>query len=301
MTADEHLCYPLHVIDDRALPPGYDGPVFLWDIDKTYLATRFSQPKYMARIPLEFAVDKQAIPGMPEVLKGLRRGTSPVYACAPLYFVSASPPQLRAVITHKMLLDGVDYDGITFKDWAKTLRQLRPGRLKEQVGFKVCALLEGRRRRLYATEYLFGDDYEKDAIAYSLYARMLSGDLQGKGADDALAAAGVKDYDRACALRMRDSMPAAIGSVGKIFIHLEKGTNPSEFDSFGPRVMATRNAFQLAAALAQLGLVDVRTVRQCTLAMRGSAVFGRLDFDDLLADAVHRGLVTAEVARELVG
>ncbi|HQF25177.1 MAG TPA: hypothetical protein PL065_17065, partial [Polyangiaceae bacterium] len=158
-------CYPLSVVDDRIFSLDYDGPVFIWDIDKTYLATRFSQPKYMARIPIEFAVDKQAIAGMPEVLRGIRRGTTAAFACAPLYFVSASPPQLRAVITRKMLLDGVEYDGITFKDWAKTIMQRRPGRLKEQVGFKICALLEGRRRRPMASEYLFGDDVEKDAVA----------------------------------------------------------------------------------------------------------------------------------------
>jgi hypothetical protein len=287
------------VVDDRSFPPGYSGPVFVWDIDKTYLATRFSQPRYMARIPIEFAVDKRAIPGMPEVIRGLRRGTTPVFACAPLYFVSASPPQLRPVIARKMLIDGVDYDGITFKDWVRTIRQGRPGRLKEQVGFKICALLEGRKRRPLATEYLFGDDYEKDAIAYSLYARIVHQELSEAQADDELAAQGVKPDDRACIRSLRASLPDDLGTVERIFIHLERKTPPREFDRFRPRLCATRNAFQLALALAQLDLVDVRAVRQAARCIQESATFGRVDFDDLLADAVSRGLVSADRARDL--
>lgn len=293
------VCYPLSVIDERSFAPGYDGPVFIWDIDKTYLATRFSQPRYMARIPIEFAVDKQAIPGMPEVIRGLRRGTTPVFACAPLYFVSASPPQLRSVIKRKMLLDGVDYDGITFKDWVRTLKERRPGRLHEQVGFKICALLEGRRRRPQACEYLFGDDYEKDATAYSLYAKIVAKELADPELDDVLAAEGVKPDDRDCVRHLRASLPEQLGPVRRIFIHLEKKTEPSAFDAFGSNLLPTRNAFQLALALAELGVVDAKTVRQAARAMQTSTMFGRVDFDDLMADAIARGLVSAENAREL--
>ena len=165
--------YPLRIHDQRTLPDGYDGPVFVWDIDKTYLATRFSSLQGLSRIPLEFAVDKQAIPAMPEVLRGIRRGPGPGYGCVPLYFVTASPPQLRGVLEHKMILDGVEFDGITFKDWWRIMKQGRPGRFLDQVGFKVCALLEGRRRRPLATEYLFGDDAESDADAFALYASLV--------------------------------------------------------------------------------------------------------------------------------
>ena len=157
--------YPLSIEDQRSYPEGFDGRVFVWDIDKTYLETHFSSLKGMARIPVEFAIDKKAIAGMPEILRGLRRGPGEDYACAPLYFVSASPPQMRRVIERKMLMDGVEYDGIILKDWLKTLRRLRPGRLREQAGFKVCALLAGRQNRPRSTEYLFGDDVESDAAA----------------------------------------------------------------------------------------------------------------------------------------
>lgn len=290
-------CYPLSVVDNRSLPDGFDEPAFIWDIDKTYLATRFSSPKYMARIPIEFAVDKQAIPGMPQILRGLRRGPGPKFACAPLYFVSASPPQLRKVIERKMMLDAVDFDGITFKDWAATLSQLRPGRLREQVGFKISALLEGRTRRPQAREFLFGDDYEKDAVAYSLYAKILSGELSGGDMVTMLTREGVPMDDVDCIRRMRESLPRKPGTVERVFIHLERGSEPSDFAGLGSLVAPVRGAFQLSLILFALDLVDARTVTEAATAVRRTSVFRRLHLDELLADAVARGLITEESAR----
>ena len=44
------------------------------DIDKTYLNTRFSTWRGLARIPFEWAIDKAPISGMVPLLRGLRRG-----------------------------------------------------------------------------------------------------------------------------------------------------------------------------------------------------------------------------------
>lgn len=292
-------CYPLAVIDNRPLPDGFSDPLFIWDIDKTYLATRFSSPKYMARIPIEFAVDKQSIPGMPHVLRGLRRGPGPRFACAPLYFVSASPPQLCKVLERKMMLDAVDFDGITFKDWKGTLRQLRPGRLREQVGFKVCALLEGRQRRMMAREFLFGDDFEKDAIAYALYARILSGTLSGEEMERRLASEGVAAYDIDCIRKLRAALPSRLGGVDRAFIHLERGTDPSVFAPLGPTIVPVHGAFQLSLALFALDLVDERTVSEVAGAIRATSVFRRMDLDELMTDAIRRDLVSKERAGKL--
>lgn len=292
-------CYPLSVVDNRSLPDSFSDPLFVWDIDKTYLATRFSSPKYMARIPLEFAVDKQAIPGMPQVLRGLRRGPGPRFACAPLYFVSASPPQLRKVIERKMMLDAVDFDGITFKDWGSTLVQLRPGRLREQVGFKVCALLDGRRRHPGAREYLFGDDFEMDAFAYSLYSKILTGELRGDAVVRELAREGVAKDDIDCILRMRAALKGPLGTVERAFIHLERRSSPETFAPLGSLVTPVKGAFQLSLALFALDLVDDRTVTETASAIRATSVFRRLDLDALMADALHRGLISPERAREL--
>jgi hypothetical protein len=291
--------YPLRIDDQRTLPEGYTGPVFIWDIDKTYLSTHFSSLQGLSRIPLELAVDKEAITGMPEVLRGIRRGPGPGYGCAPLYFVTASPPQLRGVLEHKMILDGVEFDGITFKDWWKLMKGGRPKRFLDQVGFKVCALLEGRQRRPLATEYLFGDDAESDADAFSLYARLLHKQVSPGEATDQMAERGMREDNQRCALALLDRLPEKRGNVKKIFIHLEKRTPPVQFERYGRLVSSVRGGFQLSLALFALNLVDEDTVRQCREAMPSVAESEDLELDAQISDATDRGLISREKLKTL--
>ena len=111
----------LHRSNDRELPSDYRGDVLFWDIDQTYLDTRFSSLQGLLRIPLEIALDKAAIPGAAPLLRALRRGPGAKSALVPLYFVSGSPHQLRRAVERKMLLDGGEQDDITFKDQLRLL------------------------------------------------------------------------------------------------------------------------------------------------------------------------------------
>jgi hypothetical protein len=288
--------YPLSLDDQRSYPEGFDGKVFVWDIDKTYLETHFSSLKGMTRIPVEFAIDKKAIPGMPEILRGLRRGPGEDFACAPLYFVSASPPQMRKVIQRKMLMDGVEYDGIILKDWLKTLRQLRPGRLKEQAGFKICALLSGRLNRPRSVEYLFGDDVESDAEAFFIYARLLSGKLSAGQAEQKMVAAGIKKDDRRCIRTLLDRLGPERGRVDRAFIHLERGTPPERFASLAPEVVPVQGAVQLSLALFGLDLVDAETVQRAVESVKASLSPTVIDL--LLKDALERKLIKKKKLQE---
>jgi pimeloyl-ACP methyl ester carboxylesterase len=297
MTGAARSPYPVRIFDDRPLPAGYDGRVFVWDIDKTYLATRFSSLRGLARIPLEFAIDKAAIPGMPEVLRGLRRGPGDGFAATPLWFVSASPAQLRGVIARKMLLDGVQPDGFVFKDWTATLRALRPARLADQLGFKLCALLTTRALRPLATEALFGDDVERDAEAYTLYADLLAGRAGPPELDAALRAARVPADDRARAQFVLAARPAARGRVDRIFIHLERGTPPERLARFGERLVPVRDAQQLALACHAHELVDEGAVREALTAVEAARGAERVRDD--VADALERRLTTADAVQRL--
>jgi len=288
--------YPLSIDDQRSYPEGFDGKVFVWDIDKTYLETHFSSLKGMARIPMEFAIDKKAIAGMPEILRGLRRGPGEDYACAPLYFVSASPPQMRRVIERKMLMDGVEYDGIILKDWFKILRQLRPGRLKEQAGFKICALLAARLNRPKSVEYLFGDDVESDAEAFFIYARMLSGRLSTGETNKMMVEAGIKGDDQKSIRNLLKRLGPDRGRVERAFIHLEKHTPPERFKRLDPEVVPVKGAVQLSLALYGLDLVDPETVRRAAAAVKASPA--PADIDALVKDAVKRKLIKRAKVKE---
>ena len=171
---------PIDRLNQREYPEGWVGDVFVCDIDRTYLATRFSSLKGMARIPFEFAVDKVAIDGMTTLLKEVRRGPDEMSRQTPLYFVSASPAQLRPVIERKMLLDGLEFDGTTFKDWVRVVFSGRLKRFREQLGFKLTALLSARGDLpAGARETLIGDDHESDALAFVIYADVIAGRLRG--------------------------------------------------------------------------------------------------------------------------
>jgi phosphatidate phosphatase APP1 len=148
--------YPLYRRNDRALPGDWDGPIYIWDIDNTYLVTEWSGLRDLIRIRFEAAEDKRPVPGAVELLGGLRRGSDPD-ARPPVFFVSASPETMREVLERRMLLDGVMQDGITFRD----LRRLRY--LRDIFGYKTAALLLYRLENPgRACETLFGDDREHD-------------------------------------------------------------------------------------------------------------------------------------------
>lgn len=289
--------YPLSFRNDRPLPPTYEGPAFIWDIDKTYLSTHFSSWRGLLSIPLELSVDKQAIPGMPEILRGLRRGPGEEVKLNPIYFISASPPFLRSSIEGKMLRDGVEHDGITFKDWLRTLLELRPDRLFEQVGFKTAALLRGRLDRIFATEYLFGDDYEKDAEAFALYAAWIRGELDAAALEAALAAAGVHEADRALVVQSAQALPPKRGRVEKIFIHLERNSPPERFERFGSSVVPVRGAYQLALVLRQEALIGAETLEAVRNAVQTAPRYRYSKIKELEEDAKDRGIVPREKRR----
>jgi hypothetical protein len=221
-----------------------------WDLDKTYLRTQFDTLRQLWRTAREKGEDKVEVPGVPEVLKGLRAAAERRGRTIGLYFVSASPPQIGKAIRDKLALDGVQYDGIVFKDQLENLRRGRIRLLREHVGFKLVALLRGRLAAAPgARELLFGDDWESDPLTYSIYADLLDGTLASSGLESVLARVGVDPELRPEIVRLAQDAGAA-GGVERIFINLERRTPPAVFRLYGARVVPTFNYFQTALVLA---------------------------------------------------
>ena len=249
---DRSYVYPLERRNDRLFPPGYSGIIYVWDIDKTYLESDFDSWLGMLKIPFEFAVDKRSIAGADQLLRAIRRpqGGGPASG---LYFVSASPNGMRKTIEKKMLLDGVEHDGITLKDWRGIVRSGRVSKLREQIGYKLSALLLGRRDLGWkARETLFGDDSESDALSYGLYADIIAGRLRGEKLSDILRKNGVSKEDVHYIGDLCADLPP-MDLVERIYIHLEKGTPANAFEPWGPRLVACRGTFQMAACLVRDG------------------------------------------------
>jgi hypothetical protein len=251
-----------HYEGDRA------GTVLVWDIDKTYLDTRFSSLRGLLAIPFEFAVDKAAVPGTVPLLRALRHGPGALNAVVPLYFVSGSPPNLRRVLERKMTLDGVQWDGITFKDQFGLLRAGRPRAIKEQIGYKLPALLRYASEVPASSTYLlFGDDVESDMDAFLLFGAVLGG-LRGDALRARMGELGSAAPEIERAIALADTLPVRDDPVRRVFIHESRGGRVVAAD---PRVVVTRSFVQTALVLAHEGHIRPAAVRAvCTdLRLRG--------------------------------
>src|SRR5262245_23966312 len=90
--------------------------VFRWDLDKTYLKSEFDTLRELVKIPFEKPEHKTSVPGVVPLIRNLKIVAQESGRDARIYFISASPPQIAKAIKEKLVLDGVDYDGITFKN-----------------------------------------------------------------------------------------------------------------------------------------------------------------------------------------
>ena len=149
--------------------------VFRWDLDKTYLRTEFDTFGDLVKSAFEKAIDKHAVPGAPTLMRALRTAGGQKNLIA---IVSGSPKQMRRVLQAKLALDGVEYDELVLKPNLKNLMRGRFRAMKQQIPYKLPALLESRAKIEGAPrETLFGDDAESDALIYCLYADILRGDV----------------------------------------------------------------------------------------------------------------------------
>ena len=251
--------------NERRLEPNYDGPLLLWDIDKTYLNTRFSSLRGLAAIPFEFAIDKEAIPGVVPLIRALRHGPDVSSAITPLYFISGSPPQLRTVVEKKMTLDGVDFDGITFKDQWGLVRSGRVRDVRKQVGYKLKALLLYRQVVSDGARWLmFGDDVEDDANVFLLFGETCAG-LRGIALQQRLAHHHVHPQDQAEILNLCESIPISRDPVALVCI---RQVRHRPLEASDPRVFATPNYLATALLCAHRGFIRPQAVAAVARGMR---------------------------------
>ena len=292
------MTFPLSSVNERTFDPDWSGEVFVCDIDRTYLYTRFSSLQGLAQIPFEFAVDKRDIEGMAPLLREVRRGPGRESRQTPLYFISASPAQLRPVIQRKMLLDGLEFDGTVFKDWLRVLTSLKLKRLKEQLGFKLTALLLHRKELPPgAQEILIGDDLESDALIFTLFADAVAGRIEEERLLQILLDHNVAVDDARAICELVSELPRR-DAVKRCYIRLERHATPEAFLDYWPQVAICLGAFQMALCLWQEGSISTEGVERVATDL---LEHGQLpaDLDERLVDCCRRGLVQRERGEEL--
>lgn len=228
--------------------------VYVWDLDKTYLDTAFETVRGLIRTVREKAFQKRNVPGTGALVRALRDYWQERHMGRkdfPIYFITASPPQLERKIYDKLAYDGIYPFGLFCKDNLQNMYPRRWWRLTQQVGYKLQALLQ---LRLHLSEnvrqILWGDDSEADAVIYSLYSDLCSRRLEERDARQILRHFKVTGQQVDTILRLREDVPKQ-DPVEKIYINLAADTDPDYYLKFGRRILPTYNTFQLALDLFQ--------------------------------------------------
>jgi len=223
-----------------------------WDLDKTYLRTEFDSFRDLVKTALERPDQKRTNPGASTLLREMVR------AGIRVHILSGSPEQMRKNLEDKLRLDGITWDSFTLKPNLKNLLRLRFRAMRDQLGYKLPALL---RARAAVTgddsgdvwhETLFGDDAEADAYVYSLYADLLAGRVDEEVITEVLKRGRIyEDVVEETLDAIRSIEHGEI--VERILIHLEGQTPPDDFHAYGPRVVPFYNYLQAAFVLQEDG------------------------------------------------
>ncbi len=268
--------------------------VYRWDLDKTYLNTDFDSLKGLWRAAREKASDKVSFPGARVLLREL---------CATdlggLYILSGSPSQMRKVLEEKLALDGIKYDGLTLKPTVNKLLRGRFRFLRDQVSYKLAALLSSRIAMTESfDEVMFGDDAEADAFVYSLYSDICAGRIGLDMLAQVLQIARAYEDDAAELLELARKSPRA--DIGRrIFIHLERLEPSDVFASFGPRVFAFHNYFQPALVLLEDQLIEAQATLRVGMELVRAHAFSPDALGASYSDLARRGVLSEPTARAL--
>ena len=233
--------------------------VYVWDLDKTYLDTAIESVAQLLVTVVGRAINKKNIPGTKTLLKSLhadyskRRGQNRF----PIYFITASPPQMEERISEKFSFDGLRPFGAFYKDNLRNLAPSRFWRLRKQIGYKVQSLLQLRTRLGPSVRQVcWGDDSESDAIIYNLYSDICARRVGTQDIRAMLKSLGVTNEQVDTILMLQSQIPEQ-DPVEKIYINLAADTDPDYYLKFGRRTVPTYNTFQVALDLFQDGRLDL--------------------------------------------
>lgn len=277
--------------------------VYIWDLDKTYLDTTFESIKGLWNTVREKAFQKRNVPGTGTLVRALRdywQETRQNSKDFPIYFITASPPQLEPKIHDKLAYDGIYPFGLFCKDNLKNVAPGRFWRLTQQLGYKLQALLQ---LRLHLGEnvrqILWGDDSEADAVIYSLYSDLCARRLDEKEARQILKHFKVMGQQVDTILKLLEDIPAQ-DPVEKMYINLAADTDPEYYLKFGRRTLPTYNSFQLALDLFQDQRLNEAQVVKIARDLMQNFGFSGEELEKSLDDMVRRPVLADETVNAIL-
>ena len=275
--------------------------VFIWDLDKTYLDTKFETFKGLIKTIMERGFQKKNVPGTSELVMALKKAhfEKKDVDFLPIYFITASPPQMEERIVEKLEFDGFRPYGIFCKDNLQNLRPGRLWRLTKQVGYKLQALMQLRLRlKPDVRQVLWGDDSESDALIYSLYSDICARRLNKSEIKKILKNFNVTGPQMDKIFELQQRMPAS-DPVEKIYINLAADTDSEYYIKFGRRTLPSFNSFQTALDLFQDHRIGMEQVIQIAQDLLLNYDFTTDELEWSLDDLVRRQILADETIQEI--
>ena len=275
--------------------------VYLWDVDKTYLDTKFESLKGLWRTATEKAQSKKNIPGTAELVRCLSDFHKPHNSLEtfPVFFITASPPQIENKIYQKLRIDGVEPYGIFCKDNLENLRPRKLWKITKHVGYKMQALLQ---MRVFLNEdvrlVMFGDDGETDAVIYNLFSDVCARRIESADIRRVLNHFSVLDNQVDYILRLQDLCPAN-DPVEKIYINLAEDTDADYYLKFGRRTVPTYNAFQTALDMVQDERLNPEHILRVAKKLTGDFEYSPEELEKSYEEMIRRGVLSLEACERL--
>jgi hypothetical protein len=274
--------------------------VFTWDVDKTYLDTNITTLAGLIRTIREKAFQKKNIPGTATLIRALKEIYAQNSENLPLYFITASPPQMEMKIKAKLSLDGISPYGAFFKDNLRNLKPSRFRRLTQQIGFKLQALIQLRMMLgSDVKQILWGDDTESDALVYSLYSDICAKRISSDELFRLLESLNVQTHQIKNILTMTDEMPAH-DPVQRVYINLAVDTDPDYYIKFGRRMLPTYNTFQVAMDLFQEGRIQSKTLLSIATVLISIYNFSKEEIFWSIEDMIQRSVLKKETIEQIM-
>lgn len=274
--------------------------VFVWDVDKTYLDTNIASLRGLLKTIREKAFQKKNIPGTATLVRALKESMAQKGERLPLYFITASPPQMENKIIAKLSIDGISPYGSFYKDNLKNLNINRFRRLTQQIGFKLQALLQLRLKLSEnVKQIMWGDDSESDALIYSLYSDICADRIQGDELTRVLESLNVLPPQIKAILNLKDDIPKN-DPVERIYINLATDTDPDYYVKFGARTLPTYNTFQIALDLYQDEKVKEPALLSIAQVLISSYSFSKEEIFGTVEDLIQRHVLKKDKVERIV-
>ncbi len=276
--------------------------VYVWDLDKTYLDTSWHTVSDLWRTVFEKSFQKRNVPGTSTLVSSVKENwnDSRSEGHFPLFFITASPPQMEVKIREKLQIDQILPEGIFFKDNLKNVHPGRWRRLSQQVGYKIQALMQLRSKfEKEISQVLWGDDSESDAVIYSLYSDICSRRWSEKKLIKLLKHFGVSRMQIDTILDLQD-MCIENDPVEKVYINLAVDTDPEYYLKFGRRIVPTYNSFQTSLDLFQDSRLKDVQVLKVAQDLNLNYGFSRDELQKSLDDLVRRRILAKETLERVL-